>query len=80
MAFKDILVALTSYPEPTPVFVVDSAISVAAALGAHIAAVSCETHVEIPGHFLAGSIVNSGNHRWRDCKEPNKCARSARRV
>jgi hypothetical protein len=34
MAFKDILVALTSYPEPTPVSVVDSAVSVAAALGA----------------------------------------------
>ena len=32
MAFKDILVALTSYPEPTPVSVVDSAVSVAAAL------------------------------------------------
>jgi nucleotide-binding universal stress UspA family protein len=58
MAFKDILVALPSYPEPTPVSVVDSAVSVAAALGAHLAALSCETHVQIPGHFLAGSLVN----------------------
>ena len=30
MAFKDILVALTSYPEPTPVSVVEDAVSVAA--------------------------------------------------
>jgi nucleotide-binding universal stress UspA family protein len=58
VAFKDILVALTSYPEPTPVSVVDSAVSVAAALGAHLAALSCETHVQIPGHFLAGSLAN----------------------
>jgi nucleotide-binding universal stress UspA family protein len=60
MAFKDVLVALTSYPEPTPVSVVDSAVSIAAALGAHLAALSCETHVQIPGHFLyaVGSLAN----------------------
>ena len=46
MAFKDILVALTSYPEPTPVSVVEDAVSVAAVLGAHIAALSCEMHVQ----------------------------------
>jgi hypothetical protein len=58
VAFKDILLALTSYPEPTPVSVVDEAVAVAAALGAHVAALSCETHVQIPGHFLAGSVAN----------------------
>jgi len=58
MAFKDILLTLTSYPEPTPVSVLDDAVSIAATLGAHLAAVSCEVHVEVPGHFLAGSIAN----------------------
>ena len=57
MAFKDILVALTSYPEPTPVSVVEDAVSVASALGAHIAALSCEMHVQLPGHFISGSTV-----------------------
>jgi nucleotide-binding universal stress UspA family protein len=57
MAFKDILVALTSYPEPTPVSVVEDAVSVAAVLGAHIAALSCEMHVQLPGHFISGSTV-----------------------
>lgn len=57
MAFKDILVTLTSYPEPTPVSVVEQAVSVAATLGAHIAALSCEVHVEVPGHFMSGSVV-----------------------
>ena len=57
MAYNDILVALTSYPEPTPVSVVEDAVSVAAALGAHIAALSCEMHVQVPGHFISGSVV-----------------------
>jgi len=45
MAFKDILLALTSYPEPTPVSVVDDAVQIAATFGAHLAALCCETHV-----------------------------------
>jgi nucleotide-binding universal stress UspA family protein len=57
MAFRDILVALTSYPEPTPVSVVEEAVSVASLLGAHIAALSCEIHVEVPGHFISGAVV-----------------------
>jgi nucleotide-binding universal stress UspA family protein len=57
MAFNDILVTLTSYPEPTPVSVIDDAVSVAVALGAHIAALSCEVHVEVPGHFISGAVV-----------------------
>ncbi len=57
MAFKDILVALTSYPEPTPVSVVDDAVSVAVALGAHLAALSFEARVQVPGHFISNSLV-----------------------
>jgi len=57
MAFKDILLTLTSYPEPTPVSVVENAVSVASSLGAHIAAVACEMHVQVPGHFISGAVV-----------------------
>jgi len=53
MAIKDILLALPSYPEPTPVSVIDSAISLASLLGAHLAAISCEAHVQVPGSFLS---------------------------
>ena len=28
------------------------------AFGAHLAAVACEVHVEVPGHFLSGSTAN----------------------
>ena len=58
LAIKDILVSLTSYPEPSPVSVIDDAVSIAAVLGAHLAALSCETHVEVPGNFLLGSFAN----------------------
>ncbi|QWG23021.1 universal stress protein [Bradyrhizobium sediminis] len=58
MAFKDILVALNSYPDPTPVSAVEDAVSVAAALGAHLAALSCETRVQLPGHFVSASMVS----------------------
>ena len=58
MAFKDILLTLTSYPERTPVSVVDDAVSIADALGAHLAAISCEVHVEVPGSFLADRIID----------------------
>lgn len=58
MAFKDILLTLTSYPDPTPVSVLDDAVSIAATLGAHLAAISCEVHVQIPGNFLSGAIAN----------------------
>lgn len=66
MAIKDILLTLTSYPDRTPVSVVDSAVSLASSLGAHIAAISCEVHVQVPGSFLsfgtAGGIAAGEAH------------------
>jgi nucleotide-binding universal stress UspA family protein len=58
MGFKDILLTLTSYPDPTPASVAKDAVSIAAAFDAHLAAVACEVHVDVPGHFLSGSIAN----------------------
>lgn len=52
MAIRDVLLTLTSYPDPTPVSVIDRAVSLASTLGAHIAAISCEAHVQVPGSFL----------------------------
>ena len=58
MAFKDILLTLTSYPDPTPASVNEDAVAIAAAFGAHLTAVACEVHVEVPGHFLSGATAN----------------------
>ena len=51
MAIKDVLLALTTYPEPTPVSAVDEAIDFAAAIGARISAIACEVKIRAPGIF-----------------------------
>jgi nucleotide-binding universal stress UspA family protein len=58
MPFKDLLLALTSYPEPTPVSAVDDAIDVAVALGAKISAIACEVKMKAPGSLLAGAFLD----------------------
>ena len=70
MAIRDILLNLTSYPDPTPVSVIDRAVSLASVLGAHIAAISCEVHIQVPGSFIsfgtAEAIAGGEAHRSRD--------------
>src|SRR5690242_16504500 len=67
MAIKDILLTLISYPDQTPVAVIDSAVSLASSLGAHIAAISSEVHVQVPGSFIsfgiAGGIAAGEAHK-----------------
>ena len=70
MAIKDILLTLTSYPDPTPVSVVDRAVSFASTLNAHIAAIACDVHIQMPGSFVsfgtAGAIAAHEAHRSHD--------------
>jgi hypothetical protein len=70
MAIKDILLTLTSYPDATPVSVVDRAVSLASVLGAHIAGISCEVHIQVPGSFIsfvaASGIAAGEAHRSHD--------------
>jgi nucleotide-binding universal stress UspA family protein len=58
MAFKDVLIALTTYPEPTPVSAVDDAVDIAAALGAKISAIACEVKIRAPGSPLGKYLLN----------------------
>ncbi|MDE2068975.1 MAG: universal stress protein [Bradyrhizobium sp.] len=58
MAIRDILLTLTSYPEPTPISVVDRAVSFASTLGAHIAAISCEVHIQVPGSLVSFEVAS----------------------
>ena len=70
MAIRDVLLTLTSYPNPTPVSVIDRAVSLASSFGAHIAAISCEVRIEVPGSFLsfgaAGAMAAGETHRSHD--------------
>ena len=58
MAVKDILLALTSYPEPTPVSAVDEAIAFTVALGARISAIACEVKMRVPGSILGSALLD----------------------
>ena len=57
MAFKDVLLALKTYPEPTAISAVESAVILADALGARISAIACEVHIQAPGWI--GAIADA---------------------
>lgn len=58
MALRDVVLGSTSCPEPTPVPVVENAVSFASSLGGHVAALAGEAHVQVPGNCLSSSLVN----------------------
>jgi nucleotide-binding universal stress UspA family protein len=58
MAFRDLLLALTTYPEPTAASVLDDAVAVSAALGARISAIACQVKIEVPGSVLSHAVGN----------------------
>jgi len=58
MAIKDILLVLKSYPEPTSDKAIEYAVSAASTIGSHIAAIACETHVEVPSSLISSSLIN----------------------
>ena len=58
MAVRDILLTLTTYPEPTPISAVDQAIDFAATVGARISAVACEVKIRVPGNILANALLD----------------------
>ena len=58
MAFRDILLALTTYPEPTPVCAVDEAIAFAVAVGARISAIACEAKIYVPGNIFGDLLLH----------------------
>ena len=58
MSFKDVLIALTTYPEPTSVSAVNDAIDLAAALGAKVSAIACEVKISAPGSPLGNYLLD----------------------
>src|SRR5262249_42759228 len=75
MAFKDVLIALTTYPEPTPVSAVDDAVDLAAALGAKVSAIACEVKIKAPGSVLGGHLLDVPAMVAAEAKkECDKCA------
>jgi nucleotide-binding universal stress UspA family protein len=58
MAIKDILLTLTTYPEPTSVSAVDEAVAFAISLGARISAIACEVKIRPLRNALIGALLD----------------------
>jgi nucleotide-binding universal stress UspA family protein len=58
MAFKDVLLPLNSYPEPTPLSAIEQAIGFAGALGAHISALTFRVEIPNVGNALANTLLD----------------------
>jgi len=58
MSFKNILIALTTYPEPTPASAIDDAISLAIALESRLSAIACEVRIRVPGSFFGSALLD----------------------
>jgi nucleotide-binding universal stress UspA family protein len=58
MAIKDVLLALTTYPDRTPDTAVAGAVSIAAALDSSIAAIACEVKVQLPSSLLGSALID----------------------
>ncbi len=80
MAFKDILLALTTYPDPTPVSAVDEPIAFAVAVGARISAIACEVNFLVPRISWRGHCSTSGYGCCRGQQELNERRKASGRL
>lgn len=58
MAFKDVLLQISSYPEPTPVAAIEQAVGFTAALGAHISALTFDIEIPSTKNVLANALLD----------------------
>lgn len=58
MAFKDVLLQVSSYPEPTPDAAIEQAVSFAEALGAHISALTFNIEIPSTSNVLANALLD----------------------
>ena len=58
MLFRDILLALTTYPEPTSASVLDGTVALSVVVGARISAIACEAKIPVPGTILGRTLLN----------------------
>lgn len=58
MAFEDILISLTTYPEPTKRSAIDDAVALAVSLESRISAIACEVRVPAPASPMGSALLN----------------------
>jgi nucleotide-binding universal stress UspA family protein len=58
MAIKDVLIVLTSYPDPTPLPYLDEAVALCQRLGARLSAIVCEVSYRVPRSVLGDALID----------------------
>jgi nucleotide-binding universal stress UspA family protein len=58
MTFKDVLLALTTYPQPTPTTAITEAVACASALGAQLSALACHIEIRAPVSPLGDLLID----------------------
>lgn len=58
MALKDVLLQISSYPEPTPVAAIEQAVGFTAAWGAHISALTFDIEIPSTKNVLANALLD----------------------
>lgn len=58
MAYRDLLLQLTGYPEPTPSAAIEQAVSLAAKLGARLTALTFEIELHVPANPFARALLD----------------------
>jgi len=58
VSYKDTLLVLTTYPEPTPVTAIDDAVAIATALGTKLSAIACSVKLRTPGSLFADMLID----------------------
>lgn len=58
MAFKDVLLQLSSYPEPTPAAAIEQGVGFAETLGAHISALTFKIEIPSTSNVLANALLD----------------------
>lgn len=58
MTIRDILLTLTTYPNPSPASAVDDAVAIAGVMDARITALACETKFKVPGSVIADRLMD----------------------
>jgi len=58
MNYRDVLLALTTYPDATPAAAADDAVDFAAAIGARISAIACEVKFRVPGQVFGKALID----------------------
>jgi nucleotide-binding universal stress UspA family protein len=58
MGFKDLLLFLTTYPEPTPVSAVETAVDIAVALESKLSAIACAVSLHVPPNIYGKVLLD----------------------